>query len=184
MNAYSDTVSKRRRNKPQEQALPIPAIKVVPVLRQSAKFPVWEGMTWISHSHDRHSSSITMLLSWPSSSQLSSKAYDSCQCCVISSGVLCRKGAHLWAGLTRQGMAPHQCRQNSVSSGATALAISREMYVPCSTQTCPWAAQSKPIFNISDSIGSGPQCSSVRVLSSAEPLPGYSVRCTIKFLHK
>lgn len=30
MNAYSDTVSKRR-NKPQEQALPIPAIKAVPV---------------------------------------------------------------------------------------------------------------------------------------------------------
>lgn len=168
----------QRRNKPQERALPIPAIKAVPVYGRV------QNSLYGRVCHDRLGSSITMLLSWPSSSWLSSKEYDSCQCCVISSGVLCRKGAHLCAGLTRQGMAPHRCRQNSVSSGATALAISREMYVPCSTQTCPRAAQSKPIFNISDSIGSGPQCSSVRVLSWAEPLPGYSVRCTIKFLHK
>jgi len=144
------------------------------------KFPVGEGKSWISHSHARHGSSITMLLSWPSSSWLSSKEYDSCQCCMISSGVLCRKGARLRAGLTGQGT---EAGRLLSADKLQLLPSPSEMPDPCSTQTGPWPAQSKPILKTSDSIGSGPWCSSESYLQLM-PLSGYSVRCTIKFLHK
>lgn len=68
MNAYSDTLPNEEQDS--RRGIAHPCHYRCNSVWQSAKFSGKEGMSWLSHSHARHGSFITTLLSWPPSSCL------------------------------------------------------------------------------------------------------------------
>lgn len=120
------THTSQRRNRSQEQALPTPATKAVPVW-QNAKLPVREG---ISHSNARYGSAMTMSLSWPSPSCLSPEECDHCQCCAAQVCPAGRGRAHKAGdGCTPRQAEPWQLRSHS-SESHTSPAERCLSYVP------------------------------------------------------
>lgn len=137
------THTSQRRNKSQEQALPIPAIKAVPVYGKMPNSLFRRGsptampdMAQLSQCYRGHHLPACLLKNVATASVVQLR-------CALQEG----------AWLTSQGMAAHQGRQNPDSSAATALPITRrEMSAPCS----------KPVLDTGDSTGSAPWCSSVK----------------------